>query len=292
MKDKIVLVTGSTSGIGMQVAIELAGRGATVLIHARTVIKGSETLEMLRQQLPAASFNVFISDFEKQHEIEQMAREIRLAYTRLDILVNNAAVYMERRGLTTDTIETTFAVNHLAPFLLTQLLLPLLQSSPFARIINVSSHTHYTAQFNVNNLQGELSYIGTKIYCCSKLCNLLFTYMLAEKLKDKNIMVNAVHPGFITTRLYKTLFGDFDSESLKDGADTIAFLASSDAVKNITGMYFMGRMPSKSSAISYKKRYQQQLWKMSEKLTMIRDYLSDTGTEVPGTRQRELNLQK
>jgi NAD(P)-dependent dehydrogenase (short-subunit alcohol dehydrogenase family) len=272
MKGKIVLVTGSTNGIGKQTAIELAASGATVLIHARSFSEGTPVLELLRKDLPGASFDLFIADFEVQNEIDRMAAEIKSTYNRLDVLVNNAAVHMEERKLTVDTIEKTFSVNHLAPFLLTHLLLPLLKNSISPRIINVSSHAHYVAQFNIQNIQGEKSFNGIKVYCCSKLCNLLFTYALAEKLRNQNIVVNAVHPGMIRTGTDRKLFGECAGGTVEDGADTIAFLACSEEIKNVSGMYFMSRLPVQSSYHSYNKIYQRQLWKLSEQLTMIYNY--------------------
>jgi NAD(P)-dependent dehydrogenase (short-subunit alcohol dehydrogenase family) len=272
MKGQIVLITGSASGIGRQAAIEMADLGATVILHARSLDKGAAAMEMVRRMVPGASVDLLIADLEVQDQIKQMACLIKSAYSRLDILVNNAEVQMEERKLTIDTIEKTFAVNHLAPFMLAHLLLPLLKSAPAARIINISSHAHYTARFNSRNLQGEQTFCGEKIYSSSKLCNLLFTYYLANKLKAENITVNAMHPGLRNYRSSGEMFEKILPEALRDGADTIIFLASSLEVKNMTGLYFTGRLPIPSSSCSCNRHNQRRLWEISERLTLIHVY--------------------
>ena len=269
MNGKIVLITGSSSGIGRQAAIELAGLGATVLVHACNAGIGKQLIESLRNEIPSGSFDLFIANFEVQDEIQRMAQEIKSTYSKLDVLVNNAAIYTEERKITRDTVEKMFAVNHLGSFLITHLLLPWLQKSGNPRIINVSSHAHYTAQFKLHNLQGEKTFNAVKRYSCTKLYNILFTYQLAAKLKDQNISVNALHPGFTNTEMYVKLFGEFDAGTLSDSADTIVYLASSAEVSHSTGLYYMSRLPVASSAFSYRKKYQRQLWKISERLTMV-----------------------
>jgi len=269
MKNKIVLVTGSSSGIGKQAAIEFGALGATVLVHACTASKGREVMESLYKELPSGSFDLFVANFDDQEEIRRMAIEIKATYSKLDVLVNNAAIFLEERKLSRDTIEKMFAVNHLSSFLLTHLLLPWLQKSIHARIINISSHAHYTAVFERENLQGEKQFTGLKCYCATKLCNLLFTYYLSSILKNKNISVNALHPGFTNTGLYQKLFGEFDGNTLPETAGSIVYLASSLKLQHTTGLYFMGRQPIASSAASYKKKYQRQLWDLSERLTLV-----------------------
>jgi len=269
MKGKIVLITGSTKGIGKQTAIELAALGATVIIHARTMAEGEPVIQQLQIAMPSASFDLFVADFEKQLEVKKMALEITAAYNRLDILINNAALYEEWRRLSADTIERTFAVNHMAPFLLTHLLMPLLKSAARARIINISSQAHYQAKFDLHNLQGEKEYDGVNMYRTSKLCNLLFTYYLADKLKHQHIMVNAVHPGMIETHLYRNAYTSFEPDLLQDAADTVVYLASSGDVDGISGEYFTNRLPIQSSYDSYTKRYQKRLWAVSEHLAGI-----------------------
>ena len=195
MKGKIVFITGSAHGIGKQTALQLAQCGATVLLHARTAKEGEEALEELVKIVPDGAFDLFVADLAEREQIQRLACDINSVYARMDILINNAATYCPVKQYNAEKIEVTFAVNHLACFYLTHLLLPLLRNASNAKIINVGSHAHYTARFDVNNLQGEKVYNGINHYCNSKLHTLLFTYELARKLTQTNITVNAVHPG-------------------------------------------------------------------------------------------------
>lgn len=282
LKGKIVLITGCIDGIGQQTAYELALGGAVILLHAREFAKGSAVLQSLRDKVPSASFDLFIANFEMRQEIEQMANDIKSVYSKIDVLINNEAVYLNERKLTGNTIEKMFAINHLAPFLLTHLFLPMLKNAGAARIINVSSHAHYIAKFDVRNLQGEKSFDGTKAFCNSKLCNLLFTYSLSDKLRGLPICVNAVHTGNYQPATNTMLFGQFSGQTDEDGADTIVFLACSDEAGKTSGLYYASRLPVQSSYISYSRKYQHQLWDASERLTIIGSYFpiqdSLTGT--------------
>ena len=288
MKGKIVLITGCTDGIGQQTAYELALGGAVVLLHAKDFTKGSAVLRSLIDEVPTASFDLFIANLANRQEIEQMVNDVRSVYSKLDVLINNEAVYLDQRKLTDNTIEKTFSVNHLAPFLLTHLLLPLLKNAGNARIINVSSHAHFTAKFDIRNLQGEKSFDGTKAFCSSKLCNLLFTYSLAEKLKGFPISVNAVHTGNYQPLASTRLFGQFAGQTDEDGADTIVFLSCSDEAGKTSGMYYASRLPVQSSYNSYSRKYQQQLWNASERLSLIGNYfpLVDSLTAKNSTPKR------
>jgi len=291
MKGKIVLITGSTSGIGKQTAVELAGLGATVLLHARTAEEGLPVISQLQKNMPSASFDLFVADFEKQQQVQKMVVEIETAYTKLDVLINNAALYSSERKLTEDSIEKTFAVNHLAPFLLAHLLMPLLKNAAAPRIINVSSQAHFQGHFDICNLQGEKTYDGVDMYCSSKLCNLLFTYQLASKLENQSIMVNAVHPGLVATDLYLGLFTEFDNEPVHDAAETIVYMACSPEVEIVTGEYFLSGIPILSSYNSYIKKYQRQLWELSERLTSIdSDLYMGNGKETQKRRNRLSHL--
>ena len=266
LNGKIVFITGCTGGIGKQTALELATAGATVLLHARSVTRGSEILNELKKLLPGGSFDLFVADLADVSQIESMALHVQYAYPRLDILVNNAATYSPAKLLNSSGIEMTFAVNHLASFYLTHLLLPLLRNSSNGKIINLGSHAHYTGRFNRLHLQGEQGYNGIHQYCNSKLHTLLFTYALASKLKETNITVNAVHPGMVKTKLYASLFPLLTADSLLDAVDTIVYLCTDEGTNHVSGQYFMSRMPLQSSYNSYCTKYQQQLWKYSEQL--------------------------
>ncbi|HTL10722.1 MAG TPA: SDR family NAD(P)-dependent oxidoreductase [Chitinophagaceae bacterium] len=272
MKGKIVLITGCTNSIGKQTAIELAGAGAIVLLHANDFSKGTAVLHSLRSSLPNAYFDLFIARLEVKADMVQMARDITMAYPKLDVLINNESLYCEERTVSEEGIETSFAINHLAPFTLTHLLLPWLINAGNARVINVSSHAHFIAQFDVHNLQGEAHYNGTKMFNCAKLCNLLFTYALARQLEGQGICVNAVHPGSVELGYPGWMSDELPGQTAEDGADTIVFMASSAEVNNLSGMYFMSRLPVQSSYGSYSRKHQRQLWKLSERLANIEHY--------------------
>jgi len=198
-------------------------------------------------------------------------------YLRLDVLVNNAGAFFNSRRATPYGIEMTFLVNHLAPFLLTNLLLETIQSSTPARIVNVSSDAHEYATMNLDDLGFRRGFSGMKAYARSKLANVLFTYSLAHRLVGRNVTANALHPGHVATDIWRTSFSIFGlaikgimrlfALSAKEGADNSIYLASSPEVEGVTGQYFVRRKPSQSSAISYDEGIAQRLWKISEKLT-------------------------
>lgn len=272
MKGKIVLITGCTDGVAKQTAYALAAAGAVILIHARDFTSGTAALRTLQDRLPHGFFDLFIGNFETQSEVEQLAKDIQFAYPKIDVLVNNETLYVEDRRLTGESIEKTFAVNHLAAFLLTHLLLPLLKNAGSAMVINVSSNAHFMARFDRNNLQGEKKFDGTAAFCSSKLCNLLFTYALAERLEGQHVYVNAVDTGFFVQGNPDHPISRLPGQADEEGADTIVFLATTAEVATASGMYFMSRMPVESSYASYNRRSQQQLWRISEQLAMIENY--------------------
>lgn len=266
MNDSTILITGSTDGIGKQTALELAGMGKTVLLHGRDPDKGRTVLEQLRDETHNNRLDLFIADLSSQKEIHELAGEVKKKYGRLHVLVNNAGVFLNNRQLTEDGLEMTFAVNHLAPFLLTHLLLDLLKKSTPARIITVSSITHQQAWVDLDNLQGQKSYIGYSAYALSKLGNILFTYELAGRLKETGVTANCLHPGVVNTKLLHAGFG-FGGRSLRKGAQTPVYLASSLDVDQVTGKYFVNKNTVSSAPITYDKNLQKRLWRISEKLT-------------------------
>ncbi len=183
MKNKIVLITGSTDGIGKETALQLAQLGATVIVHGRSAERCQAACDDIRQATGNPNVDFVVADLSSQRQVRQMAAEVLARTDRLHVLINNAGVIVLKRQLTVDGLETTFAVNHLAPFLLTNLLLDRLKSSAPARIINVSSTVHYDAPLKFDNLQSEKNYNGINAYKQSKLGNVLFTFELAERLK-------------------------------------------------------------------------------------------------------------
>jgi len=264
MIDKTVLITGSTDGIGKQTALELAKFGARVFIHGRNEKRCQHTVSIFENQGVNAQIEYFCADLSDFKQIRRMADDIRNKTDRLDILINNAGIFKKERNLTADGIEMTFAVNHLAYFLLTGLLLDLLKDSTPARIVNVSSMAH-SSQIDFENLQGEKHYSGRQAYGLSKLSNILFTFSLAEKLKDSNVTVNCLHPGVISTKLLHAGFG-FGGDSWEEGAKTSVYLASSDEAAGISGQYFNNCRMADPASIVYDKDVQNKLWEISEDL--------------------------
>jgi NAD(P)-dependent dehydrogenase (short-subunit alcohol dehydrogenase family) len=193
------------------------------------------------------------------------AEEIKTKYKQLDVLINNAGVYMKTRVLTEDGFETTFAVNHLAPFLLTNLLLNLIKQSGSSRIINVSSIAHTRAQLAFENLNSEKHFDAYNAYAVSKLANVLFTFKLADQLKNDSVTVNALHPGVINTKLLHTGF-NIEGAPVKEGAATSVYLASSNEIENVSGKYFERMKEVPSSDDSYIKENQKKMWNVSSQM--------------------------
>jgi NAD(P)-dependent dehydrogenase (short-subunit alcohol dehydrogenase family) len=269
MKNKIVFITGSTDGIGKQTACELAQLGANVLLHARNHQRGETALRSVKAAVPDGNFDLFVSDLADFSQVKKMASEIIHKYPVLDVLINNAAVILDKRQVSIDGVEMTFQINHLAHFLLTNLLLENIRKAEQGRIVNVSSTVHQSARFELKNLQGEKNYSGYNAYCCSKLENLLFTVRLASMLDGENTTVNALHPGVIGTKLLKAAMGGSGGfgSSLKDGAATSVFLASSPDVKNVSGKYFVNSGQSSPGKNVFDVHLQDEVWKESERLT-------------------------
>jgi NAD(P)-dependent dehydrogenase (short-subunit alcohol dehydrogenase family) len=266
LKGRTILVTGSTDGIGTETALELAGMGANVLIHGRNKEKGQKVMEEISHKSGNDQIELYIADLSSQREIRMLAREVQERHDNLHVLINNAGVYMPQRRLTQDGIEMTFAVNFLAPFLLTGLLLDLLKRSAPSRIINVSSIAHMSARVDWTNIQGERHYDGYNAYALSKLALILFTYRLAEEPSTAGVTVNCLHPGVINTKLLRTGFGP-GGASVEEGAQTPVFLASAPDLENVTGKYFVDRRVSQSSPMTRDKNLQERFWKLGEKFT-------------------------
>ncbi len=248
MQGKICLITGGTNGIGKVTAQELARMGTTVVIVGRDAAKTNQVVQEIRAVTGNQNVDSLLADLSSQQQIRRLASEFRSKYSRLDILLNNAGgVFMERK-LSVDGIEMTFAVNHLAYFLLTNLLLDTIKASAPARIINVSSNAHSRAKIEFDNLQGEKSY-SSAAYGNSKLANILFTIELARRLEGTGVTVNALHPGFVSTGFGKNNDGllfkiigaivPLIARSPEKGAETSIYLASSPEVQNVTGKYFV-----------------------------------------------------
>ena len=273
MAGKIVMVTGANSGIGKITALELAKMGATVTMVCRSRDKGEEALREIKESIGGGSFELMVADLSSQSEIRILAEEFQKKHDRLDVLVNNAGVFVRQRSMTRDGIETTFAVNHLAYFLLTSLLLDLLKRSAPSRIVNVSSRAHTSATMNFDDLQGEREYGGWRAYCQSKLANILFTNELARRLEGSGVTVNCLHPGVIATGLFRVLPKILELplriflSSPETGAETSVYLASSPDVEGVTGKYFIKKRAVASSPESQNAESARRLWEVSERLT-------------------------
>jgi NAD(P)-dependent dehydrogenase (short-subunit alcohol dehydrogenase family) len=276
MTGKVCLVTGGTSGIGYVTARELAKLGATVLITARNEEKGKKAVEKLRVESASDDVNALIADFASQSQVRSLAGEFKQRHDRLDVLVNNAGAIYLRRSLSQDGIEMTFAANHLAPFLLTNLLLDKIIKSAPARIVNVASNSHEGREINFDDLEGQNGYSFMNAYGQSKLANVMFTYELDRRLEGSEVTVNAVHPGYVGTNMggnngwLVRLFLPINrlwALDVDQGAETVIYLASSAEVEGVSGQYFFQMMAVHSSPNSHDERTAEQLWEVSEEMT-------------------------
>jgi retinol dehydrogenase-12 len=276
MKGKTVLITGATAGIGRITARELTAQGARVIFVARNKEKAEQTREWLHAQT-GASTEVVLADLSSLAQVRSVARQVASRPEGLDVLVNNVGAVFQKRSESVDGIEMTFALNHLAPFLLTNLLLPVLRRAPEPRIVTVSSRAHVGAEMGFDDLEGRTRYRGWAAYGRSKLANLLFTYELARRLEGGGITANALHPGFVASEFGKNNGGfmraamsvaqRLGAVSVEEGARTSVYLASSDEVKGVTGRYFVKCRPQESSPASRNTESMRRLWEISARMT-------------------------
>ena len=269
---KTVLVTGSTDGIGKQTALELAHEGYRVIVHGRDHSKLKATIEEIRDRSKNEEVEGVLGDFASLRDVSRISAELCSRLEGLNVLINNAGIWNREFTLSKDGIESTFAVNHLAPFLLTILLLDLITQEKQSRIINVSSMVH-ASEIDFENLQLTGSYNGSKAYSLSKLCNILFTYKLADDLKETGTTVNCLHPGVIGTKLLHANWSG--GAPVSEGAKTPVYLATSPEVAGETGKYFVDRKPAKSAPITYDSDVQKKLWDVS--LGFVQYFLSTRG---------------
>src|SRR5215216_4118225 len=263
MDGKVCLITGATSGIGKATAMGLANMGASVVMVGRDRGRGEAVMAEIKEKSSNASVDLMLADVSSQEEIRRLADEFKEAYPRLDVLINNAGVFRSKRITTADGIEMTFAVNHLAYFLPTNLLLDMLKASAPSRIVNVSSGDHSNATIDFDDLQGEKGYKGAKAYSQSKLATVLFTYELARRLEGTGITANCLHPGVVGTNLGSGVSGVFGfmvraltplMKSPEKGAETSIYLASSPEVEGLSGRYFIKKAEARSSDVTYDER--------------------------------------
>jgi NAD(P)-dependent dehydrogenase (short-subunit alcohol dehydrogenase family) len=284
MIGKVCLVTGATSGIGKATACALAQMGAVVILVGRNEARGRQSAEELRAKTGNKTIDLMLADLSSQKQIHGLAESFNSKYQRLDVLINNAGAMFPRRRESDDGIEMTLAVNHLAPFLLTNLLLDKLRATGEARIINVNSDAHAKGRIDFTDLQMHRCYprgIGMRAYANAKLANLLTVYELARRLQGSGVTVNALHPGYVATnilpfeeasgsvRLLKPLWAIAKQVilSAQQGAGTPVFLASSPLVATVSGQYFEGNVAVVSSPASRHPALQRQMWDVSRQLT-------------------------
>ncbi len=278
MGDKVALITGGTSGIGKATATALAAMGAEVVVSGRSKERGEAAVEEIRDRSGNEKVSLMLGDLAVQAEVRELAQAFRERHDRLDVLVNNAGIIQSKRTETPDGIELTLAVNHLAPFLLTNLLLDLLEDSAPSRIITVSSEARRGAEIDFDDLQSERRYRAFRVYGMTKLANILFTYELAERLEGTGVVANCLHPGSVNTdfandnrSLGTLLFRAFKPfmRTSEQGADTVVYLAISPETGKMTGRYLTDRKVISSYEEPHDVLAQKRLWEVSEELTNL-----------------------
>ncbi|HEY7861219.1 MAG TPA: SDR family oxidoreductase [Gemmatimonadaceae bacterium] len=286
MEGRVCVVTGATNGIGKETALGLARLGATVVIVARNVERAALTANEIERETGNKNVEMVIADFASLGAVRAAAGEIARRHPALHVLVNNAGRASKKRTVSTDGFEMTFAVNHLAPFLFTRELLPLLRAGAPSRIVNVASAGERNGPMRFDDLQSERNYRGFNAYAMSKLANVLFTYELASRLEGTGVTANCLHPGTVATDLLrqipKLLFALISPFLLTPakGAETVVFLAASPSVEGVSGGYFQKCRAARSSRRSYDVETRKQLWNVSE--AMVDGHVA---TSPPSTNQ-------
>lgn len=273
---RIALVTGANAGIGRETVRGLVRAGMHVVMVCRDRKRGEEAFADVQQDTGRDNLTLMLADLASQSSLRELAERFLTQFSALHVLINNAAMICSERELTEDGIERQLAVNHLAPFLLTSLLLDTLKQSAPARIINVSSQMHQKVGMDFENLQGEKHYHPRSIYAQTKLANVLFTKELARRLEGTGVTVNALHPGTVATGLFGRFLGlprwlrflsDWYGVSPEKGAETSLYLATSPEVASITGEYFRNCQPFPCNPLAKHKSLATKLWDISAKLT-------------------------
>jgi len=275
MAGRTVLVTGGTGGIGKATAMGLAAMGAHLAITGRDRVRTESAAREIRAA-GGGQVDAFIADLSSQTEVRRLAAEVLQTYPRIDVLVNNVGGYWNTRHITCDGLEHTFALNHLASFLLTNLLLDRLKQGGPARVVTVSSNAQAMGRIDFDDLQGERSYSGARAYNQAKLANVLFTYELARKLQASAVTANALHPGVVSTSFgaedpggVQRWFVPFMRPFMKtpaQGAATSIHVASSPDLERVTGRFFANTKPKRSSQRSYDQAAAARLWAVSTDL--------------------------
>jgi len=275
MTGRTCIVTGATSGIGRATALALARAGARLVLVARNPEKAEQTRKELQAARPDAEISVHVADLARLDEIRRVAPLLLADCPRIDVLLNNAGIVSLERKLTPDGFESMFAVNHLAYYLLTRLLLDRLIETPGARIVNVASEAHRFARFDLDDLQSEKGFSGMRAYGASKLCNILFTRSLARRLEGRDVTVNCLHPGGVSTNLgasdhwfYKLVqpVASLFLRTPEQGARTSIYLCTAPELAGTTGLYFADEKPKKPSRQARDDEAAERLWNLSAEM--------------------------
>lgn len=260
LKNKTILITGATDGIGKQTAIDAAKQGAHVIIHGRNQKRIEITLNEISKLNTGTSAFGIKANFENLSEVNNLTNIIKDKYSKIDVIFNNAAEFIHNKKITEDGFERTFQVNYLAHFLLTEKLLSLIKNTDSSKILNVTSMIH-SSTIDFNNLQGEKSYSGNNAYSLSKLLNILHTYKLTNILESTQTKANCLHPGVIETKLLNAAWSG--GLPVSEGSGTMLYAATSQITEQMGGLYLENRRPMQSNPISYDKDVQNKLWDLS-----------------------------
>lgn len=266
LKNKVILITGATDGIGKQTAIDAAKKGAQVIVHGREDERIFNTLKEIRE-INEEVYGIR-ADFCDLSQVVEAAKDINDNFNKIDILFNNAAEFLKKREITKDGFERTFQVNYLAHVLLTERLISKIKDVKDSRILNVTSMIHSSA-VDFENLRGEKNYSGKERYSLTKLLNILHAYKLGHKYANNSVSINCLHPGVIETKLLNSAWSG--GMSVNTGAETMLYAAESDAIKMISGLYLENRRPMQSNPISYNTEIQDKMYNLS--LEMLNKFL-------------------
>jgi len=282
MRGKTCVITGATSGIGLEAAEALARRGASLILVGRDAGRGAATLERIRARIPGAQTALRIADLSRLAEVRRLAADLLATAGRIDVLINNAGAFFDRHELTEDGLERTFALNHMSYFLLTNLLLDRLKEAAPSRIVNVASEAHRGATLDFSDPAGRGGAKGWPAYRRSKLANILFTSELARRLGENGVTANCLHPGFVATR-----FGDAGNTmptrwllglakrlvaiTPVEGSRTIVHLASASGVARVSGRYFIKSREAEPSPAARDGAAARRLWDESARIAGLSD---------------------
>ena len=281
LKNKVCLITGANAGIGFETAKSLCAKGAKTILVCRSEEKGVEAVKKIKEEFPEAKADFAVADLSSQRQVKTLAEDLQRRHEKLDVLINNAGSWFSDFQLTEDQVERQWAINHLAPFLLSHLLLPMLRRSDDPRIINVSSDSHFHGKIHFDDVNLTNNYHGLRAYAQSKLANVLFTFEF-ERRKTFPISINAVQPGLVKTDigLKNTIsfhglmwkLRRLTGVSPQKGAATSIYLASSEDVKGISGKYWDKSKPKPASKNANKGEDAAKLWELSKKMCGIDRY--------------------